>query len=161
MSGCITSGNLVRVSAWHELGGFDSRQFIDMVDYDFCFRLRERGYEILQINQPLLLHEMGKQTSHRLPGRLTTVLNHSAFRKYHIFRNWRYLQRNYPYTGEVWRRSYLLREFVKTLLFEEDRPSKARAMIRGVLDARRLRREDFVPWRTDSDRDTEDRRTKE
>ena len=30
------------------IGGFDETMFIDFVDFDFCYRLKKEGYEILQ-----------------------------------------------------------------------------------------------------------------
>ena len=36
---CITSGSLLNISAWENIGGFDETMFIDGVDFDICYRL--------------------------------------------------------------------------------------------------------------------------
>ena len=41
---CITSGSLLNIKAWSEIGGFDERMFIDGVDFDICYRLRPVSY---------------------------------------------------------------------------------------------------------------------
>ena len=57
---CITSASLVPVSAWNDVGGFNEELFIDFVDHDFCAKLKEHGYRILQIGSVKLSHELGK-----------------------------------------------------------------------------------------------------
>ena len=47
VKGCITSGSLVKVNAWRDVDGFDADMFIDGVDFDFCYRLCEKGYKII------------------------------------------------------------------------------------------------------------------
>ena len=139
---CITSGNLVQLQAWRAAGGFENRLFIDMVDYDFCYRLLERGYRILRINRPCILHELGKPTAVKFLGKERVVLNHSAFRKYYIVRNYLYLLRNYDYAredGDSY--GFLLRYCVKAILLEkEDRWNKLLSILRGVHDGLRMKR---------------------
>ena len=43
---CITSASMLKVSAWKEVGGFANEFFIDSVDFDMCFSLKENGYRI-------------------------------------------------------------------------------------------------------------------
>ena len=142
---CITSGNLVQVDAWSAVHGFDNRLFIDMVDYDFCYRLREKGYKILRINQPCILHELGKPTVVKFMGKERFVYNHNAFRKYYIFRNYIYTLRNYgQFAKQYDSYSFLVRLFIKTLLYEkEDKWIKLREMISGVHDGFKLKRIDL------------------
>ena len=40
----ITSGNLIKSDIFKEVGFFEEKLFIDMVDYEFCFRVRSKGY---------------------------------------------------------------------------------------------------------------------
>ena len=44
---CISSANMVKLSSWKAVGGFDEKMFIDYVDFDFCASLREHGYKII------------------------------------------------------------------------------------------------------------------
>lgn len=139
---CITSGNLVRVDAWKSIHGFDNRLFIDMVDYDFCYRLREKGFQILRINQPCILHELGKPTIVYFLGKKRIVYNHSAFRKYYICRNYIYTLRNFgKYAKKDDSYGFLVRLFVKTLFYEkDDKAKKLFNMIKGIFDGLRLKR---------------------
>ena len=57
---CITSASLTRISAWQKVGKFDEWLFIDLVDNDFCKRLRVSGYKILKINDLVMNQEFGK-----------------------------------------------------------------------------------------------------
>ena len=130
---CITSGSLLNIRAWSEIGGFDERMFIDGVDFDICYRLRQRGYKIYCIHSVVLLHELGHIEYHRFLFWKVLVKNHSAFRKY-------YIARNIIYTAKK-RRSTLL--VVKGLLqeikligivifYEEDKLNKIRCICRGI-----------------------------
>ncbi len=138
---CITSGNLVKVSAWKEVGGFETRLFIDYVDFEFCYRLREHGYLILRINKPLLLHELGDPVVIRVLGKERIALNHSALRKYYMVRNSLYCHRYYGnYTkGKNLYYYHLFRFFVRTLLIEkEDKQNKLHSIIKGFYDGMKM-----------------------
>ena len=132
---CITSGSLLNIEAWNNIGGFDENMFIDGVDFDICYRLRQSGYKILCIQSVILLHELGRIEYHRFLFWRVLVKNHSAFRKY-------YIARNIIHTAKK-RRSTLL--VVKGLLqeikmigivifYEEDKLNKSRCICRGIYD---------------------------
>ena len=82
---CITSGSCTRLFAWEMIKGYDERMFIDSVDFDFCYRLRRAGYEVIQTSDVVLLHSLGefKRTKFlKIP-----YSEHSAFRYYYMARN--------------------------------------------------------------------------
>ncbi len=138
---CITSGNLVKITAWETVGGYDDELFIDMVDYDFCYKLREHGYKILRVNRVCILHELGKPNIIRFLGKNRAVLNHNAKRKYFYTRNYTYLLRKYKknmhYDGESF--YALMRFFIKTFIYEkEGRKDKLHNMIKGLIDGLRM-----------------------
>lgn len=56
---CITSASCTRVSAWKQIGGFDDFLFIDLVDNDFCKRLKLAGWDILKLYSVVLNQEFG------------------------------------------------------------------------------------------------------
>lgn len=137
---CITSGNMVRVSAWKAVGGFKEELFIDMVDLEFCYRLRRNGYVIHRVNQNLLLHELGNSVYHYFLWRRVIVYNHSAFRKYHIFRNAFYLLREYPAEAKQDHIKWdLFKIWLFTLLYESDKFAKLRSIRNGVKDSKKLK----------------------
>lgn len=80
----IASGNIIKLSAWEEVGGFDEFLFIDEVDLDFCHKLKRHGYKIVQFNDSYLLQYYGSKVFALFPKCYGT---YSPFRLYHIFRN--------------------------------------------------------------------------
>ena len=57
----ITSGNLIKTAIWAHIGGYNNELFIDAVDFDFCLRLRNKGYKILMCKNAYLFHSLGEQ----------------------------------------------------------------------------------------------------
>ncbi|MCL5457525.1 glycosyltransferase [Loigolactobacillus coryniformis] len=57
---CITSGSLTRLSVWKNLGGFDDDLFIDLIDNDYCKRVKLHNYRIVRMNKVLMSQEFGK-----------------------------------------------------------------------------------------------------
>lgn len=150
--GAITSGSLVRLSAWNEVGGFDERLFIDYVDYDFNQRILDSGHSIIRSNRTHLLHEVGraKATWLRIPrkdlsGRWKLErfysFGHSPFRCYYKARNRVMFTRKYGrklgLTHEgAWQ---LPQQIALTVLFEDQRGAKLRAFLKGIRDGMRER----------------------
>lgn len=83
----ITSGNLVNVSHFQALGGFDESLFIDYVDYDFCLRASIAGFHIIVCADALLSHSIGEAVSRKFLGFRIFGTNHSPERRYTIGRN--------------------------------------------------------------------------
>ncbi len=67
---------LVRREAFEAVGGFDDRYFCFVEDVDLCFRLRLRGYTVLQSPNAIVHHVGGASTGSR-----------SAFARFHGARN--------------------------------------------------------------------------
>ncbi len=84
---CITSGSVVNVGVWESVGGYDESMFIDLVDFEYCYRVRKQGYSVIQIRDIKLEHKLGDCERHKLLFWNIRVNNHSASRKYFIARN--------------------------------------------------------------------------
>lgn len=135
VSQCITSGSLTNVMAWKKVNGFDEKLFIDGVDFDFCYRLRQNGYKILENHHIALTHEIGRIKKHNILGIRIYVKNHSAFRKYYIAKNIIYLDRKQRKMGFPF--FSLLREMKQLMLilfFEADKLNKTKAVLKGTAD---------------------------
>lgn len=52
----MQSANLVSADAFREIGLYNEDLFIDGVDYEYCFRLRKAGYDIIQCRDAQLQH---------------------------------------------------------------------------------------------------------
>jgi rhamnosyltransferase len=83
----ITSGSLLSLKAYTNVGPFREEFFIDYVDSEYCARAAAHGYRSLKTRRPLMSHSIGKPTSHRLLWMTKWTSNHSADRRYYISRN--------------------------------------------------------------------------
>ncbi len=136
---CITSGCLTNVNAVVQSGGFDEKLFMDMVDYDMCYSLREHGYRIVNAHFDGLLHEVGESKKYSILGFEFAVNNHSAERKYTISRNSVYLIKKHR-LNPVPEYALIFRRIFTALFFEERKFDKINAIIRGVLDGWKMQR---------------------
>lgn len=128
---CITAGNLVRLKAWESVGGFTEELFIDGVDFDFCLKLHEGGWQILRTNNVCLVQEIGHGRRIPLPHHhQISILSHSPLRLYYITRNYLYIGRRHHqqwhWTKEVAKRMLIV------ACFEHDRWKKLGAMLKGI-----------------------------
>ena len=133
----ITAGNMVRLKAWKAVGGFTESLFIDGVDFDFCLKLREGGWQILRDNSVCLVQEMGHGRRIALPfHHQMSVLNHSPQRLYYIVRNYLWIGRQHHqrlhWSLEVAKRLFIV------LCFEKQKWQKLRAMLKGICDYLKL-----------------------
>lgn len=88
----ITSGNLVSIQAYQAIGGWDDKLFIDYVDTDFCLRLRQAGFQVIQCEDALLRHNLGNSETHLECG---CYLNRSPQRIFYMVRNGCYIIEKY------------------------------------------------------------------
>ncbi len=132
----ITSASLTSLAAWREIGGFDETMFIDGVDRDFCIRAKRKGYSILKDYKAELLHELGNLKCRKVFGRTVYVTNHSPLRKYYMVRNAVYLDRKH---GEKRRFSVIAKNLIKTLLFENKKIEKFKAMAKGIHEGHEMK----------------------
>lgn len=131
---CITAGNLVRLTAWQQAGGFTEELFIDGVDFDFCMKMGEAGFQILRTHDMCLLQEVGHARKIPLPfHHQMSVLNHPPMRLYYIARNYLYIGRRYHQRWH-WMLEVAKRMFI-VACFEDNRLAKLRAMFRGIKDS--------------------------
>lgn len=136
---CITSGNLLNVAAWRDVDGFDERFFIDMVDDEFCFRLREHGYSILRVNEYGYLHELGGNLKKvKLLGKEKTIFVYGETRKYYVARNITYLVRRYKLGKKNPYNDYLRKRILGTLMYEEHKIKGIYAYKKGIRDGKKL-----------------------
>jgi rhamnosyltransferase len=144
----ITSGNLLRLAAWHEVGGWEDKLFIDGVDTIFSLALRETGWMIVRINDAVLHHRLGRSELRRFMGVRMVPTHHSALRKYYIARNRVYMHRKYGAAFPDFMRTdrrCMFREFIKLILFEERKWLKIKMSIRGARDGHRGRFGKYQP----------------
>lgn len=136
---CITSGCLTKVAPCLETGGFDEAMFIDYVDFDMCYMLRERGYRILQSSFRGVLHELGNSQRRVFFGREVIVTNHSPGRRYYYSRNLIYFIRKHK--GHVNALRYYIKLYGRlgvVILYEKNKWSKLKSGFKGIADGYRM-----------------------
>ena len=138
----ITSGSLVRLGAFRDLGGFREDFFIDYVDTEFCLRALSRGYRIIVACEARLEHQLGRRTKASLGPLALYPTHHSPGRWYYMSRNRIPMIRRYglqvPHwlSYEIVASSYVM---LRMLLTEHERRQKLKAFLRGTWDGLRGR----------------------
>lgn len=135
----ITSGDLLSIDAWSEVGGFDEGLFIDQVDHDFCLRLHSHGFGVVRCGAATMTHRVGQLEEHSFPRRAYTT-GHSPLRRYYIARNRFIVSKRYGKDFPEFRRremKALRRELAKIVLYEDRKCAKLIMSWRGYRDFRR------------------------
>lgn len=134
----ITSGSLVKLSAFYDVGEFNERFFIDCVDDDYCLRMREKNYKVVLVKDAVINHKIGLATRHRLFNRTVITTNHPPLRRYYWSRNgfslvFRYILKD-PLLAAGILKSHII-TIIVTLLFEKQRVKKLKYLFLGAFDA--------------------------
>ncbi|MGB0109496.1 MAG: glycosyltransferase [Terriglobales bacterium] len=133
----MTSGSLMPVWIFDKVGWFASEYFIDLVDWEYCFRIRAAGFLIADSRHARLLHAPGNPAEATVLGHTFLQSNHNATRRYYITRNRIVFCRKYfrSFPGWVGSCAYAqLKETIACLLVEQDRASKFRNILLGTWD---------------------------
>ena len=103
----MSSGSIVNVEYALGVDAFDTALFIDEVDHEFCLRLGENGYTLLQNPRVYIDHQLGEDLEN---GRK----KYSATRLYYMVRNYLYLKKRYKkeYPDFFAERDIYMRRFI-------------------------------------------------
>lgn len=139
---CITSGCYTNIRAVLEVGGFNEWMFIDYVDFDMCIRMKEKGYKLVKLNYPGLLHStgdlepvrIGKRVL-RIAGNRVHVYHESPIRVYYFFRNTVYFWRKYGYAGREYTNPlHILWRALLIAVYERPKWVKIKMIVKGIAD---------------------------
>ena len=130
----MTSGNLLNIDIYKQIGDFRESFFIDYVDYDYCLRSLKKGYKIIRCNDILLNHKLGNS---KLYFSKILVTNHSSTRRYFITRNRLFLIKehltsNFKLSIQMFKHTIM--DFIKILFFESEKRKKVNAILKGFRD---------------------------
>ncbi|MGL4450817.1 MAG: glycosyltransferase family 2 protein [Sarcina sp.] len=133
----ITSGNLVQISIFNEIGCFKDDYFIDYVDNEFCLRILEAGKKIVQVKSAILEHNLGAVKSKKIFFSSISSTNHSPIRRYYLTRNamdvyGKYKHLNVRHINNTKR--VLFKFALQILLVEDNKLNKIRHMCWGYKD---------------------------
>lgn len=133
----MTSGSLVNLQAYKEVGGFNDELFIDMVDTDFGFKLIQHGYSIVRLKDVVMNHNIGNSTDISFLGKhLFYITNHNYIRRYYITRNLLYIRKIYKDQFKEYASPNLriLKSIIRIVLFEKDKLRKLESVRLGIKD---------------------------
>ena len=110
----LSSGSLVPKYVYEVVGGMDDDLFIDAVDSEYCWRIRENGFLVIKSNDALLAHKLG-DGKHKILGFLNVGVP-SPIRHYYQIRNTLLLARR-DYVPIYWKYSMLVKVVFKLLVY--------------------------------------------
>lgn len=139
----ITSGSLISIPIFESAGPFRDDFFIDLVDIEYCLRLRDRGYKVIVSTQPGMIHFHGNYKSRKFLWRTVAINGYPPPRIYYQTRNALLVVRQY-FRKDIWWVFHRLRAlatlFLKIIFFEEHKSIKVRYMCIGVYHALLMKR---------------------
>ncbi|QOY51419.1 glycosyltransferase [Candidatus Sulfurimonas baltica] len=93
----ITSGNFLNLKLFNQIGRFEDKLFIDLVDYDYCFKAQEKNYKILYFKDVLVEHNLGSLFERRnlITKKIKIKTEHNPQRIYYFARNYLYIASKY------------------------------------------------------------------
>lgn len=132
----ITSGCIIKLSIYKEIGEFQEKFFIDYVDIDYSLRILSRGYKIFQLNNTSIYHNLGKIKEEKFFYKKIYPTNHPPVRMYYRTRN-RFFVNNlykgvFPEFVHEDKKNFI-KELIKILLFEKKKLSKYYMIILGYI----------------------------
>ncbi len=133
----MTSGNIINLNMWQEVGGFEEKLFIDDVDIDYCLKVRTANARIITFKNIFLNHNLGKLKVVYIVSFKFCLFQHVPIRTYYIFRNnlYTFVKHFRKHPVVIVRRIVeLIKEFVRILLFQENRKQHLKYMFFGVRD---------------------------
>ena len=133
----MTSGNILYLSACIKVGGFIEKYFIDYIDHEYCLRLRKNGYSIKIMMSSILIHKLGDIKTKKFLFHKISYTNHDYIRRYFITRNRLDVISKYLFFSPIVVLKDLknfFKEWIKIILFEDDKLKKNRAIILGIKD---------------------------
>lgn len=138
----ITSGNILNLKVWKEIGGFANDFFIDEVDFEICARINLKGYKIYRFEYIKLNHSLGETFSINIFGVKTYCMNHSYIRKYYITRNRLFMRKMYPELTKKYL-FHIILDFYKVIFYEKQKLKKIKYMLYGIRDYKLNRKGKF------------------
>lgn len=137
VTAAITSGSLVSLPVWEQVGGFDERLFIDYVDIEYCLRIGREGGVVAVAAAAGLDHSLGARQSAVVLGQDFRPMHHPALRHYYMARNrvivWRRHAAAVPHWA-LFDAIFAAYNTVRVLAFEGEKRAKLRAMRLGLVD---------------------------
>jgi len=133
----ITSGCLLSIKTFIEIGGFREDFFIDNVDLEYSLRLRINGKISLITKNHGMCHKTGAPKIKKIIGLTLISSNHDCIRRYYMARNHIILSKEYlfKYPYFIAKANYFfILSLIQILLIDDDKKVKIIASVKGIRD---------------------------
>lgn len=131
----VSSGSFIKTEVVKKIGLLKGKYFIDQIDTEYSLRLLKNNYSIWVTSKVLLRHTIGNRDKKNLFGLTIKPNNHSALRKFYIFRNGIRTVKDYGvfFPGFRWLMfKRFIHDFLGVLFFEDNKKKKIKAMYYGL-----------------------------
>ena len=137
----ITSGSIINLNAYRNIGAFDENLFIDFVDVEYCFRSVLKEYDIISFPNIFMHHKLGESLEKRSLKSLQKTKRsfHSSVRLYYMTRNFLYLNKKYKDQFAVQlnvNKKDLLNRIKNKLLYHQNRFTTIQYLFKAFQDYR-------------------------
>lgn len=128
----MTSGCCFNIKQLEAMGGFNEQLFVDGLDMDYCFRVKEKGLKIIQCGNALIKHNPAETHCFKVFG--LSVLKYgkaSPWRYYMQMRSltWMFLRYHKLEVVKIW-----FWKWFKVTFFFEGKSNYFKEMYKGVKD---------------------------
>lgn len=130
----ISSGSLININIFIELGKYKDYYFIDQVDNEYCIRLIKNNKKIILLPNNMMAHSLGNITNKHFLWKSFYLYNQNPIRYYYRTRNTIYIIREYndmKITSEKIKQLFI--DFLK-ILFEDNKKNKISNYFKGIFD---------------------------
>jgi rhamnosyltransferase len=136
----ITSANLLNLKLFEQIGKFEDKLFIDLVDYDYCIKAQVNNYRVLYFPNIFVKHALGTVFLRKniFTKKVRAKREHNPQRTYYFARNYLFLSKkfgkNFPKELNIFKILNILfiHEVTKILLYEDQKAAKLRAKFLGL-----------------------------
>jgi rhamnosyltransferase len=132
----MTSGSLLNLDAYKKVGPFLEKLFIDYVDFEYCLRLRKKGFTIIKVHNANIYHNLGSIQERNFLFRKISITDHSPLRLFYRTRNRFYVYKSYLKDFPVFVLKDLivfLNELIKILVYEKNKIEKYKWILKGFI----------------------------
>lgn len=125
----ISSGSIVSIDIFQKVGNMMESLFIDMVDFEWCWRAESLGFRCYVATEIRMEHMVG--TGVRQIGTGLNILLPTPMRYYYLYRNWLILMR-IPYVPLGWKIKQSVRRVFELLIVPFVRKGYTRMIVRNM-----------------------------
>ncbi|MEH7095085.1 glycosyltransferase family 2 protein [Neobacillus vireti] len=140
----ISSGKLISAEAVKQIGMMDEALFIDLVDFEWCWRARKYGFRVFSSKRARMGHMVGQKNIKILNS--YNLLIPAPIRHYYQFRNTIFLLKR-DYVPRYWKIKALIERSIEFFLYSlliSPRLSRFRYIVKGIKDGLFNRKGKFI-----------------